>query len=317
MINHGVNLWALDNNGRTAAKMAAFFQKAESCRYLDTLAVRWEMQNRDYVERMQLKAMKDLKKRVKKASEEKKDGLPKKLTYDYSTAPTGMGATIGEDERPQSTSSLSLGEGKKKKKMTPQEALRQNFELRATQSSEHIERNAAGEDESDAAFQSQSAGNTFHPTPRVNAGPLINTLQSLAQQPLRIEPPGDQRQRSIESGFVSSSSSETRLSQHASGVTTRASSKGGVLEELVLVPPQQFEAENNSPLATFLQSHDLTDCVQLLHKEKLDLEALALCNEKDLISIGLPLGPRKKILHAIQRRSEIMAKPGKMTDTEL
>jgi len=98
---------------------------------------------------------------------------------------------------------------------------------------------------------------------------------------------------------------------------SRRSSAGKSPTELEPLPSNPMEIENDSPLATFLSSLDLLDSVQLLHRERLDLEALALCDEKDLISIGLPLGPRKKILHAIQRRKEVMSHSGRLSDSEL
>ena len=75
--------------------------------------------------------------------------------------------------------------------------------------------------------------------------------------------------------------------------------------------------QNDSPLSTFLHSLDLAEYNESLHKEKLDLEALGLCSEEDLTSIGLPLGPRKKILNAVLRRKKAMANPSKkMTESE-
>ncbi len=315
MVSHGTNLFALDNNGRTAAKVAAVHQKAEPCRYLDTLAVRWEMENREYVEKMQTKAMKDLKRRAKRASEEKKEGKTgptKKPLYDYSTAPSGIGTTLMSDAgqaRSPSVSNLT-----RKKKLSTHEALRQNFELRASGSSHEL---GTAEEAGimDNEHGSHSAGSTFRPTP--NAGPLINTLQSLTRGPMRVDPTDELRRGSVESGFISqgrpgsSSASEVSLLPKATPHGSRE------LKELELVPSRGFVTENDSTLATFLQSLDLMECVQLLHKEKLDLDALALCEEQDLVGIGLPLGPRKKILHAIKRRKELLGNPGKLTDTDL
>ncbi|KAL0979314.1 hypothetical protein UPYG_G00183540 [Umbra pygmaea] len=46
-----------------------------------------------------------------------------------------------------------------------------------------------------------------------------------------------------------------------------------------------------------LQEHLAT-----LRKAELDLDSLALCEEEDLAGLGIPLGPRKKILHFIRTR---------------
>ena len=64
-----------------------------------------------------------------------------------------------------------------------------------------------------------------------------------------------------------------------------------------------------STLATFLNSLALDEFRALFVKEKIDLRAVSLCNEQDLKEIGLPLGPRKKILDAIMKRNEAVTNP--------
>ncbi|XP_056889936.1 phospholipase DDHD2 isoform X4 [Takifugu flavidus] len=46
----------------------------------------------------------------------------------------------------------------------------------------------------------------------------------------------------------------------------------------------------------------LQQYLDILHKENLDLESLALCQDSDLKDLGIPLGPRKKILNYIKRK---------------
>ena len=310
MIGHGANLWALDTNGRTAAKSAAFHKKVDACRYLDTLAIRWEAENKEYVEKMQVKAMKELKKRVKKASEEgSKESKPgsgkvaKRLLYDHATAPPGTASPLTEAKaRAHGTEA-----GGRKKKLSTTDALRENFELRSSNSTGNVE-DGGREGDEEAPFKTHSAGSTFRPVPRMNAGPMLNTLQSLTPSLTEV------RKTSMESGLGRSVASES--SSMASHRNSRQTA--GTLPQLSVVPSTgSMIVENNSSLATFLQALDLVECIQLLHKEKLDLDALALCNETDLIGIGLQLGPRKKILHAIERRQQLMASPGRLADTDL
>lgn len=54
-------------------------------------------------------------------------------------------------------------------------------------------------------------------------------------------------------------------------------------------------------LEVALKSHDLEEHLSLLHKEQVDMESLILCSEKDLKDIGIPLGPRKKILNCVKK----------------
>lgn len=52
-------------------------------------------------------------------------------------------------------------------------------------------------------------------------------------------------------------------------------------------------------------------------REQIDLEALLLCSDEDLQSIQMQLGPRKKVLNAINRRKQVLQQPGQLVDTSL
>lgn len=294
-----VNLWALDSQGRTAARVAAINHKAECCRFLDTLAIRWQMQNPEYARKMQTRAMKELAKRAEKGAKAQKDVRrdPRIASYSHSTAPSGPRS--GSASSMQSSSATQLIPGKRRKQTTQADVIRQNFELRSSSSVDNIDTQAETPPEDDEGGVLRPAG--------VRTGPLLNNLKSLSHLQ-----PGRARGASQESGFVSSSESYLPTTS-----TSRRSSGSGQGVPDTVLSAQPIVIENDSPLATFLQSLDLIDHIQLLHREKLDLEALALCEEKDLTDIGLPLGSRKKILNAIQRRQALLKKPGRMVDTEL
>lgn len=280
LISCRANLFALDNNGRTAARVAAFFQKADCCRYLDTLAMRWQKMNESAVSKMQIKAMNDLKKRSKKIMEEGRDGRPKKISYDYSTAPVNPSPHRLQhmDRRASASDNATFTN----RKLSHEDALRQNFELRS------------GQDGKEEGKES-GAGNPFHNLSKIRTGPLLNNLSQL---PMKLE--------QVEDGIDPYSSSLDGI---------KRSKKS--LPELELTGGHPAVTQNESALATFLHSLDLVDSVQLLHREKLDLDALSMCSEEDLITVGLSLGPRKKILRGVERRKAILASSGaKLTDTE-
>uniref|UniRef100_A0A8D0H093 USH1 protein network component sans n=1 Tax=Sphenodon punctatus TaxID=8508 RepID=A0A8D0H093_SPHPU len=71
-----------------------------------------------------------------------------------------------------------------------------------------------------------------------------------------------------------------------------------------------------SPLEAFLASLHMSEFISILKKEKIDLEALMLCSDNDLKSINIPLGPRKKILDATQRRKQTLERPDVIEDTD-
>ena len=298
LLNHGANLYALDDFGRTATKAAAFHNKTACCRYLDTLSVKWEIQNRDFVMKLQRKALNSLKKRAER--NEKESSTKPKLPYSYATAPASAVSPVRARVRPSSG-------GARRKKMAAHEALRQNFELRSSASVTNLEERPKKDDEMRSESLTEFGSNSS-PTlafrPALNQGPMLN---SLAQLPFKLEPPDE---LSPESGFhskASSSISDMDLPD--------PTGRGKHLPQLELV--DAHTASNESSLVTFLSSLGLDDCLPQFKEEKLDLKALSLCSESDLVSIGLPLGPRKKLLHAIERRKELFANAGKMTDTEL
>uniref|UniRef100_A0A8C9W119 DDHD domain containing 2 n=1 Tax=Scleropages formosus TaxID=113540 RepID=A0A8C9W119_SCLFO len=58
-----------------------------------------------------------------------------------------------------------------------------------------------------------------------------------------------------------------------------------------------------------LQRMGLEEHIDVFKKEQLDLESLALCSENDLKELGIPLGPRKKILSFMRRRTMLQFDP--------
>jgi hypothetical protein len=56
-------------------------------------------------------------------------------------------------------------------------------------------------------------------------------------------------------------------------------------------------------LADWLESHDLERFVQIFAEHEIDLTTLRLLAESDLKEIGLPFGPRKRILHLLAEES--------------
>ena len=58
-------------------------------------------------------------------------------------------------------------------------------------------------------------------------------------------------------------------------------------------------------------------CVSRFQKQQIDLDTLLLLTEADLKSLGLPLGPFRKLSFAIQERKNALANPGIMKDSHL
>ncbi|EDO35466.1 predicted protein [Nematostella vectensis] len=77
------------------------------------------------------------------------------------------------------------------------------------------------------------------------------------------------------------------------------------------------ESTEMKGVVTFLASLNLEQFTASILKESIDLSALLLCDDKDLQSVGLPLGPRRKIMEAIKRRNLVLKNPGQMNDSRI
>lgn len=68
---------------------------------------------------------------------------------------------------------------------------------------------------------------------------------------------------------------------------------------------------------TFLSCLKLEQFARPFIQESLDLSALVLCSDKDLQELGLPLGPRRKILEAARKHQMAIQSPATMADTKI
>ncbi|TDG46528.1 hypothetical protein AWZ03_007089 [Drosophila navojoa] len=77
------------------------------------------------------------------------------------------------------------------------------------------------------------------------------------------------------------------------------------------------EQASASALQRFLSVWALEEYLPVFQKQEIDLETLMLLTEADLKSLGLPLGPFRKLTFAIQERRNALATPGPLVDSRL
>ncbi|XP_034617872.1 phospholipase DDHD2 isoform X2 [Trachemys scripta elegans] len=65
-----------------------------------------------------------------------------------------------------------------------------------------------------------------------------------------------------------------------------------------------YEQGDIGGVKEILKKLELTEYYSFFEKERMDTQALALCTEKDLKDMGIPLGPRTKILHYVRTKDE-------------
>ncbi|NXJ76522.1 DDHD2 Phospholipase, partial [Trogon melanurus] len=73
-----------------------------------------------------------------------------------------------------------------------------------------------------------------------------------------------------------------------------------------------WSSRGTEEVKEILKKLELSEYCDVFEKEKMDRQALFLCTEKNLKEMGIPLGPRMKILHYISSEREMQhgAKPG-------
>ncbi|NWI18435.1 DDHD2 Phospholipase, partial [Crypturellus soui] len=66
-----------------------------------------------------------------------------------------------------------------------------------------------------------------------------------------------------------------------------------------------------------LKTLELSEYSEVFEKEKMDRQALFLCTEQNLKEMGIPLGPRMKILHYISSKREAQQRDARVTGAEM
>ena len=78
------------------------------------------------------------------------------------------------------------------------------------------------------------------------------------------------------------------------------------------------EEENEfSTVIVFLESCGLTNYTKLFTDGEVDMDALMRLTNQDFQDMGLPIGPRRKLMDAIQRRRVVLTEPAQMYDSQL
>ncbi|XP_014668792.1 PREDICTED: SEC23-interacting protein-like, partial [Priapulus caudatus] len=109
------------------------------------------------------------------------------------------------------------------------------------------------------------------------------------------------------------------LARNPSFDRTRVSVAGHSLGSLIVfdilahqgeTPEEVGEGEVDS-LAAVLQGMGLEEYGAIFEREQMDLNTLIMCDASDLKDLGVPMGPRKKLLIYIQEHAERKRKPAK------
>ena len=67
----------------------------------------------------------------------------------------------------------------------------------------------------------------------------------------------------------------------------------------------------------FLEGCGLTHYAHLFLDQDVDMDALMRLSNQDFEDMKLPIGPRRKLMDAIQRRRNVLNEPAQMYDSQL
>ncbi|KFV85671.1 Ankyrin repeat and SAM domain-containing protein 4B [Struthio camelus australis] len=330
LIKFGANIFALDNDLRTPLEAAASRDRNECVSILDKAATEQNMLNPKKVSKLKAQAQRNAEKQIREC-EKRQDKHQHEMNQNYMKEKLGsVNSSRGTHSRGKVSSLFTSNTTTSFSKN-----LKDTFKLKAKKTAGN-----AGNQETQSNGQEDSKDRrttVMHLFDEKDEDELLNDLREINfsdndSQLSIFKRPGlgkivfgrnlaaDINPEAIPSGKESISfKMSSELFQHENAENGReddAENNANVPwneEELVW----DDEEGENTPLEVFLASQMLDEFLPVFMREKIDLDALMLCSDEDLQSIQMELGPRKKVLNAMDRRKQALKNPGKTTDTRL
>lgn len=350
----GSNIWSLDNQYHTPLEEAAARGQLDCVQYLDRVVAEQMLHHRSRatkqkkeaekmarkrikkVERNQKKRDKEYQKRVKKQNinggveNESKENIPNHWN-NYRKTSSSESGEFENVRRARSLEHFSQVTG-----MTTRNGSLRSVRTFGSNTQGSVRQTFLGPRRRSASSSSLSGGKTRSLTSFDSANIIFHPRPSTVHQPrqatkdkylVRTSDGLGNSYTSVESlrKFDSLSSYRSRTSSTTHGTSSRYSwaSSQSMDSDLETDNGEDEEIQSSlsdpqmAPLMTFLASLNLEQFTSMMRKESIDMKALSLCTDKDLKSAGIPLGPRRKILEAVERRRKVCAEPGPLIDTHL
>ncbi|KAM4829898.1 ankyrin repeat and SAM domain-containing protein 4B [Thomomys bottae] len=333
LINFGANIFALDNDLQSPLDAAASREQNECIALLDKAATTQNIMNPKKVTRLKEQAQKNVRRQIREC-ERLQEKHQTKMTRTYSKEDSGTlsskgtfsSSTISHASTTGTFGSLSKG-------------IKDTLKLKFKKSKDTAERLGTGDqsgqknvmevfqEEEEDSISGDFKGKLQFTTQDDNEAQhesILNRpgLGNIVFKSNRVLSPQD---ISIKRELELKMPSEL-FQRHGATEAEEAEGEDEEGEENDLggdLPWDREEVEweedmeDASPLEVFLQSQHLEEFLPIFMREQMDLEALLLCSDEDLQNIQMQLGPRKKVLHAINRRKQILQEPGQLVDTSL
>ncbi|XP_034987479.2 ankyrin repeat and SAM domain-containing protein 4B [Zootoca vivipara] len=332
LINFGANIFALDNNMRSPLDVAASRNQYECVRILDIAATEQNLKNPKRVSQLKTQARHDAEKQIQEC-ERRQEKHEHEMARNFSKG--SMHSKRGTATRTKVSSffaSTSLG--------TLPNKLKDTFKLRLKRKEENLDGQEANAQEGGTPAGRTAVMDVFNEEDEEDLTKDFQRKNGISDDDDELG------QRSIFHrpglGNIVFKNNLPTMGKNFDATMLEKEGIGFKMpnELLQFKEPEDdggdADAENNpeeswieedigwddgkvetTPLEVFLASQNLNELLPILIRENIDLEALVLCSDEDLRSIQMQLGPRKKILHAVDRRMQALANPGKAADTQL
>ncbi|NXN32350.1 ANS4B protein, partial [Nycticryphes semicollaris] len=326
LINFGANIFALDNDLRTPLEAAASRDRDECVRILDKAATEQNMLNPKKVSKLKAQAQRNVEKQIKEC-EKRQEKHQHEMNRNY------MKEKVGTVNPAQGTHSRMKLPGLFASNTTNSfsKNLKDTLKLKAKKTADSTRSR-----ESQSSRQEDGLGRTsvMHLFDEKEEDELLNELgeKNFAgndSQPSIFKRPGLGKivfgrnlAVDVNPGTVSSETEgiSFNMSSELFQYENAENGRQGNAENGADIPWHEEaiwddEEAENTPLEVFLASQMLDEFLPVFMREKIDLDALMLCSDEDLQSIQMELGPRKKVLHAVNKRKEALKNPGETVDT--
>ena len=150
----------------------------------------------------------------------------------------------------------------------------------------------------------------------------FNPIESFKSDP---KPSFDDIDSVLHNGELAEDEPESLIGQRLSGLSigTGSSNTGDRSQELpwkeddVETLDDDEQETEYTRIMMFLESCGLTRYTHLFTNSEVDMEALMELTQEDFVEIGLPVGPRRKLVNAIERRKQVLSQKAAITDTHL
>ncbi|KAB1263374.1 Ankyrin repeat and SAM domain-containing protein 4B [Camelus dromedarius] len=333
LVNFGANIFALDNDLRSPLDAAASREQSECVALLDKAATAQNIMNPKKVTRLKEQAQKNARRQIKECErlqEKHQNKMARTYSKEESGTPSSSKGTFSGPSLSNASASSKFGSLSKGIKDTFKIKFKKNKDTAEQVGKEsrsgqrnvmEVFREEEEEEEEDAfsgdfkeklQFSAKEDSSVQHESILNRPG-----LGNVVFRRKRILSPEEILDRKRELGFKIPS--EWLQRQEAA----EADEEGEENNHEDDLPWDEDEVEweedvvDATPLEVFLQSHHLEEFLPIFIREQIDLEALLLCSDEDLQNIQMQLGPRKKVLNAINRRKQVLQQPGQLVDTSL